>query len=528
MNTQNTNDTHQNRSLGMLLTGIMGLVAYEFYSSLDTAEKILFWLMMPAVGFPLGVLLFDRYSKWGKAKRKRIETIKEIPPELLLSSPTSIYLGHDLNLDIDVYLPDEVRCRHVHLVGGSGFGKTNTLQNFIKQDSDRGLGMIILDGKGEISFLNWLKSVVPKNRLCVFDLSDEKSMGYNPLSDGSPLEAAQRLYSSLTWSEPFYAAKARAALQTIFQNHFKLKKKNPSIKELAEYLDTPQSYSSIATSPSYPPKLATEDYMGIAGLRDQINSLCTGHLDNILSPSDRSEINLGSTQDGKVLYFRLQSSLATQIASNTGKLLINHINFLAGTAHRNGQANKAKLVPTYFDEFATFVCPEFADLISKARSAGYALHFSHQSKGDLEDVSKGFLGRITDNSATKIIMHINDPDSADFFAKSFGTSKYQKVTQRITNAKDADDAELVGEGSSREAHRYKTSPDELKSHPTGVGSVLIAHGKDTAHGASDFFKIRFPPIPKEVEESKSQTETNANLKSINNSDIIKIDIYDKI
>ncbi|MGK3945914.1 TraM recognition domain-containing protein, partial [Streptomyces caeruleatus] len=81
-------------------------------------------------------------------------------------------------------------------------------------------------------------------------------------------------------------------------------------------------------------------------------------------------------------------------------------------------ADGAKLIPTYLDEFATFACPEFADLVSKARSAGYALHFSHQSIGDLNEVSEGFITRITDNSATKIVLRINDPDSAEFFARS--------------------------------------------------------------------------------------------------------------
>ncbi len=61
------------------------------------------------------------------------------------------------------------------------------------------------------------------------------------------------------------------------------------------------------------------------------------------------------------------------------------------------------------------------------------------------EVSKGFLNRITDNIATKIVLRINDPDSAEFFARSFGTKEIQKTTQRITNTKEIEDAEIVGE-----------------------------------------------------------------------------------
>jgi len=195
------------------------------------------------------------------------------------------------------------------------------------------------------------------------------------------------------------------------------------------------------------------------------------------------------------LYFRLQSLLSPQLVSTLGKLLINHINFLAGSAHRTeGRAIRGKLIPTFLDEFASFACPGFADLISKARSAGYALHFSHQSIGDLEGVADGFLDQITDNSATKIVLRINSPDSAEYFAKAFGTRLYQKVTQRIANAKEIDLAEVQGEGTQREAHQFRAPPDLFKTLPTGVGSVLIAHGEDTPHGASTVFKIKFPEL----------------------------------
>jgi type IV secretory pathway TraG/TraD family ATPase VirD4 len=198
-----------------------------------------------------------------------------------------------------------------------------------------------------------------------------------------------------------------------------------------------------------------------------------------------------------------------------GRLITNHINFLAGSAHRSEKApNGANLVPIYLDEFASFACPEFADLISKARSAGFALHFSHQSIGDLTELSEGFLNRITDNSGTKIVMRINDPDSAEYFARTFGTKKYQKVTQRITNVKEIDLAEVVGEGSQREAHQFRAAPDLFKTLPTGVGVVLIAHGADTPAGGSHVFKIRFPKL--EVKEKTSvKVDSCPDSKAVN-------------
>lgn len=504
----NQDSNHQNRMI-FLLSAVLGVgILWRFYDGLSNLGQIFFLFAVPAVVFPCLTYWWDNYSVWGREKRKYLEAIKEIPAKLVQPDSNSIYMGAETNLEIPIYLPDSIRSRHVHILGATGSGKTESvILNFLRQDVERGLGTIILDAKGDMSFLESLHKWVPEDKLKVFDLCDEKSLPYNPLGAGTPLEAAQRLFSSLTWSEEFYASKSRSVLQIIFQRHFSLKNKNPTLKDVAVYLETPKSYAAFAVSPTYPAKLAVEDYMGITGLRDQVNMLCTGHLGSILSPIEGAEIDLSKASEGSVIYFRLQSLMSPQIAATTGKLLINHLNFLAGTAHRGTKlANKAKLVPIYLDEFATFACLEFADLISKARSAGFALHFSHQSIGDVEEVSKGFINRITDNAGTKIIMRIYDPDSAEFFARSFGSSIYQKVTQRITNVKEVDAAEVTGEGSSREAHKFRASPDLLKTLPTGMGAVLVAHGEDMPSGASSVFKIRFPPLL----DNKNQTQGGQN------------------
>ncbi|MBI2606896.1 MAG: TraM recognition domain-containing protein, partial [Deltaproteobacteria bacterium] len=328
-----------------------------------------------------------------------------------------------------------------------------------------------------------LHGLVPKDKLRVFDLGSEESLGFNPLEAGTPLEAAQRLFSSLTWSEEYYKSKAFSALQKLFQNHHEAHDRNPTLLELSHYLDDPETFIAATIAENYPKKLAEKDFMELSGLRDQIKTLCMGYLGKILSPEKGAGLRLEDAASGCVLYFRLQSLMSPQLVATVGRLLINQLNFLAGSAHRSeGAAKGAKLIPTYLDEFASFACPEFADLISKTRSAGLALHFSHQSIGDLTEVSQGFLNRITDNSGTKIVMRINDPDSAEYCARTYGTKMYRKTTQRITNAKEVDRAEVLEEGTQRDAHQFRASPDLFKTLPTGVGSVLIAHGDDTPNG----------------------------------------------
>lgn len=484
--------------LAILIGGISLMLIQKLYLSLSPIEVALFAVGLSSIATIAFLIFWEYFSKFGKEKRKRIEQIQELPPSLLQESENAVYVGRDQNLDIPIYLPDSIRSRHVHILGATGSGKTESvILNFLRQDISRGLGSIILDAKGDISFLKSLKNWVPEEKLKVFDLGSETSMNYNPLEAGSPLEAAQRLFSSLVWSEEYYKSKAFSALQRMFQIYYEKKDRNPTLLDLSSYLENQDTFSHIAESMGYSKKMSEKDFSELSGLRDQIKSLCIGHLAKTLSPIGKSELQLSEATQGHVLYFRLQSLMSPQLVATLGKLIINHLNYIAGTAHRGEATSEFKLIPTYLDEFASFACPEFADLISKARSAGIALHFSHQSIGDLTEVSQGFLNRITDNSATKMVLRINDPDSAEFFARSFGTKLYQKVTQRITKAQEIDNAEVMEDGTQREAHQFRASPDLLKTLPTGVGSVLIAHGYDTPHGASSVFKIQFPYLKKE-------------------------------
>ena len=488
-----------------LLIILGGTAIQDYFEELTFLEAALIGTTGASAIVIIIALAYEFMSKSAKERRKRTERWTEIPKTLTCPSGHSVFVGQDEDLKSKLYMPDAIRRRHVHILGATGSGKTESvILNFLRQDVQRKLGSIILDAKGDASFLHALRSFVPADRLRVFDLGSAESASYDPLSSGSGLESAQRLFSALTWSEEYYKSKAFSTVQRLFQAHWEATRKsslqdppegkNPTIADLDHYLDDPVVFSRLVKSETYPESMAKQDFKELSGLRDQIRTLCTGYLDKILSPEGGGDIDLAQAKSGTVIYFRLQSLMSPQLVGAVGKLLINHLSYLAGVAHRDTTTDNRTppFVPIYLDEFASFACPEFADLISKARSAGLALHFSHQSVGDVAEVSEGFLNRITDNAGTKIVLRISDPDSAEFFARSFGTKLYTKVTQKLNRAEDIDDLELSGEGSSREAHRFRASPDLLKTLPTGMGAVLIAHGEDTPEGASHVFRVRFP------------------------------------
>jgi conjugal transfer pilus assembly protein TraD len=461
---------------------------------LSSLEALAIGAVTAAVGLmALASLWFFRSADARKRSKAR-KLVAELP--VCLKHPAGYpKLGRDRDLGLTINLPNHIRLRHTHILGATGAGKTESvILNLLGQDIRSGAGAIILDGKGDDSFLSFLKLRVPEQNLRVFDLSDPNSDAYDPMQAGSPAEAAQRLFSSLNWSEEYYKSKASAALQRIFQTLGE-KGSNPSLPTVAEVLSTSQLYhDAVVSEGRYSAKAAAADYQELSGLRDQVNLLCSGHLRQLFSGAGPRSLDPKDAFHGTIIYFRLQSLLSRQLAGSVGRLVINHLSFLAGSAHRSGNDQKATFVPVYLDEFATFACEEFADLIAKARSAGFALHFSHQSVGDLDGVRDGFLSQIMDNSATKIVLRVNDPDTAEIFSRAFGTQKAERITKRVSNATDLDLAESDGMGSLREVREFRASPDLLKTLPTGVGAVLIAHGEDTPHGASSVFQIQFPRL----------------------------------
>ncbi len=482
-----------------LIGGIATLWFYNFWRGLSWLQAyLLVWL---AAGLVIAVLGWAWEYRTPKARHRKdlLKRALEIPEAIRMPSPTAVRMGREHGLGFPVFLPDSIRSRHVHVLGATGSGKTESvILNFLKQDVRRELGAIVLDAKGDADFLAALRDFVPSEKLRVFDLSNPGSLPFNPLEIGGPMEAAQRLFASLTWSEEYYKSKALSALQQLFENHHRAKGGNPSIADLAAYLMTAATYGPFATAQGIPQEQIKKDFAELSGLRDQVLSLSNSHLKSLLSPPAGAGVQLIEASQGVVIYFRLQSLLSPKVVSSVGKLLINCLAYLAGSAHRETSVSVKKLVPVYLDEFASFACPEFADLISKARSAGFALHFSHQSLGDLADVSPGFLSQITDNSATKIVMRVNDPDTAEFFSRAFGTQLTRKVTTRVENSEDVANAEIEGVGSMREVQQFRASPDLLKTLPIGEGAVLVAHGIDTPHGASSVFRIKFPSLKGEL------------------------------
>lgn len=85
-------------------------------------------------------------------------------------------------------------CKHLHIVGPIGVGKTALAGNLLTQAMDAKAGVIAMESKGDLFRL--ALDAIPASRLSdviVVDVSDSQPVGYNVLAEGNPRIAVEEI-----------------------------------------------------------------------------------------------------------------------------------------------------------------------------------------------------------------------------------------------------------------------------------------------------------------------------------------------
>ncbi len=446
------------------------------------------------------------FSDEAEEYAKQIEHGDNIPSSIKELTKESSFLGIEQNMRIPIFLPDKVRSRHVHIMGATGSGKTESvLLNLIDQDAKRGHPIVILDAKGDQSFIKFLRSHPnAKDRLLVFDVGSETSVHYNPLAAGSNTEAVSRLFTSMTWSEEFYKTRAREILLKLADRADK-KSIKLSLSRLNQSLASSAALADSLKENKNPFAITENEYSQLSGLVAQVNQLCHGSLGELISGKiSDNELNLAKAiQDKKIIYFRLPALVDPVTTITLGRLIISDLSFYSAQVQA-GVIKEPVFTPVFLDEFGSLACHAFLELIAKARSAGMALHFSHQSLGDLKAAGDTFASQVNDNSSTKIVMRVYDPETAETVAKTFGTKHNTKSTRQVVLGSLGGQSG-TGAMSVRDVKEFRADPDQIKSLPTGTAFVLMNHALRPFGASGDVFKILFPLPPVYCEEKAKET-----------------------
>ena len=478
----------------------LGIVAIAVASKIITEIQIWFYentfmaiLLMLIVGAGIfyGIKFYWRMKNPEKHQRNlQLDSMLEDLQDQKLSN--SIIVGRTIKDRKPVSLTTKQRTGHVQIIGATGRGKTKSIiVPWFARDMKAGRLPILIDGKGDSEIVDEIKLVAQGNRVVVFDPTNlRESCTINPLDGGSAMEIADRLFCALEFESSYYKEVQYSAVLSILEA-MEQKRITATLSGIYKALMNPGEFIADAQKSGSPLSdellreltrltmmKADDREEKFSGILSQLRPFTSGTFSHIVNGQfgDAEYIELDETLcknwNENLPYNGLIILLPTMQYQKSAKVLGRLV--LQTLAWATSKRCKADVAPIFIDEFSSFVFDGFEQFLNKARSKGVALHLSHQSVGDLEAISPSFAKTVNVNTNVKVLLGLNDPDTADYFARHLGTNTTTKETERMKRGSFGS-TERTGEISVRTTEEFRIHPNRLKSFSNGQGvlSVLV-------------------------------------------------------
>lgn len=373
---------------------VFSLPLYQQYSTLDSDElATLFHLPNKTVE--------TAFIYWLNAKRA------PAPSQI----PTSgMYLGQSRYRGVErpIYISDEDRRRHMYIIGKTGTGKSQLLEEMIVQDINAGKGIAVVDPHGDL--IDGVISRIPPSRaedVIYFDPSDtERPMGLNMLEATteeqkhfvvtSIVGLMYKLYDPMKTGiiGPRFEHAIRNAMLTVmvepgntFVEVVRVLTDQAFVQELLPKLTDPiiRRYwtDQIAQTADFH-KSEVLDYIVSKFGRFVTNKL----MRNIIGQSE-SSFNFRNVMDeGKILLVNLAKGKIGEENSNfLGLILVPRI-LISAMSRQEIPEEERRDFYLYVDEFQNFATPDFAQILSEARKYRLNLIVANQFIGQMEEEVK--------------------------------------------------------------------------------------------------------------------------------------------
>lgn len=485
-NTQATSDNN-----GSMLIGAIALVIAATFQKIwmrwiyfyhHNFEYIWFFVVVALLG-----LVVWRLFKLKNIHQRLIEKISKIVSlNALARKCGGVFVGHAEHMPL--LLPNQLRLEHVQIIGATGRGKTKSvIIPWIEQDFLSNKKIILIDGKGDLGLKDDLiKRLGETEKIIHFNMNDsQRASSTNPLKYGSPQQITDRIFNSFNFEDEYYKGvqydtclKITRALvevdnEVTFKNIYRCLCDDDFLGEVIKHIKSETLKRDLTNYLAKPKKDRDQNHMG---LMTQIGPFADGELSHLVSGKidDVPFMSIADLLLAKTDYQLIIVSLPTlsyqEMGKALGKMLLQELAWAIGERQKGG---KDDFVSVFLDEFSSFAYAEFVQVLNKARSAGVAIHLSHQSMGDLWSISKEFGDIVNTNTNVKILLGLNDPTAADYFASHIGTRRTEKITERAKeNGLFSKNLEKIGEGSVREVEEYIIHPNTLKSLSPGEGVLF--------------------------------------------------------
>lgn len=327
------------------------------------------------------------------------------------------------------------RRRHMYVVGKTGMGKSNLLENMVIADIRAGKGVAVIDPHGE--FAEKILDYVPEHRIkdvVYFNPADTRfPVAFNPLEEVSP-EFRHLVASGIMGVfKKIWVDAWSGRMEYILNNTLLALLETPgsNLLGIMRMLNDAKYRKDIVTTLKDPvvkgfwvnefgkwnEKFQTE---ATAAIQNKVGQFVTNPLiRNILGQSHSSIDTRKVMDEGKILIVNLSKGRIGEDNSRLlGAMMITKLQ-LAAMSRVDIPEKDRKDFYLYVDEFQNFATDSFANILSEARKYHLCLIVAHQYIGQLvHESSTKVRDAIFGNVGTMVVFRVGAED-AEFLEKEF-------------------------------------------------------------------------------------------------------------
>lgn len=374
----------------------------------------------PIMNVPLfkqyGVLNSDELATVFHFPNKSIETAHifwlnakraPAPSQIPMSG---LFLGKSRYRGVErpIYVGEDDRRRHMYIIGKTGTGKSQLLEEMIVQDIKEGKGIAVIDPHGDL--IDGVISRIPSSRaedVIYFDPSDtERPMGLNMLEAKTEEQKHFVVTSIVGLMYKLYDPMKTGIIGPRFEHAIRNAMLTVMVEPGNTFVEVVRVLTDAAFVQELLPKLT--DPIIRRYWTDQIAQTADFHksevLDYIVSKFGRFVTNklmrniIGQSQssfdfrkvmdEGKILLVNLAKGKVGEENSNfLGLILVPRI-LIAAMSRQEIPEPDRKDFYLYVDEFQNFATPDFAQILSEARKYRLNLIVANQFIGQMEEEVK--------------------------------------------------------------------------------------------------------------------------------------------
>jgi hypothetical protein len=398
---------------------------HNYFTKIRTPLKQLFMVdfiyrYFPIMNIPFfkqyGVLNSDELATVFHFPNKSIETAHifwlnakraPAPSQIPMSG---LFLGKSRYRGVErpIYIDNEDRRRHMYVIGKTGTGKSQLLEEMIVQDIQAGKGIAVIDPHGDL--IDGVVSRIPASRaedVIYFDPSDsERPMGLNMLEAKTEEQKHFVVTSIVGLMYKLYDPMKTGIIGPRFEHAIRNAMLTVMVEPGNTFVEVVRVLTDAAFVQELLPKLT--DPIIRRYWTDQIAQTADFHksevLDYIVSKFGRFVTNklmrniIGQSQssfdfrkvmdEGKILLINLAKGKIGEENSNfLGLILVPRI-LIAAMSRQEMSEEARRDFYLYVDEFQNFATPDFAQILSEARKYRLNLIVANQFIGQMEEEVK--------------------------------------------------------------------------------------------------------------------------------------------